>query len=102
MYITVLCKVVDNYGDIGVAWRLCRHLARIQSQYKICLVVDDFEAFEVVAGEGYHLLAGGVCLLVGAALYGVGKKKRYFHAIFHVFIDIGLTIFFIGINKYCM
>ena len=52
MYITVLCKVVDNYGDIGVAWRLCRHLARIQSQYKICLVVDDFEAFEVVAGEG--------------------------------------------------
>ena len=45
MYITVLCKVVDNFGDIGVAWRLCRRLAKIQSKYKICLVVDDLEAF---------------------------------------------------------
>ena len=45
MYITVLCKVVDNYGDIGVAWRLCRRLAKIQNQYKICLVVDDFDSF---------------------------------------------------------
>ena len=53
MYITVLCRVVDNYGDIGFAWRLCRRLAKIQSQYKICLVLDDFEAFEkiVIASE---------------------------------------------------
>ncbi len=48
MYITVLCKVVDNYGDIGVAWRMCRRLAKIQSQYKICLVVDDFETFSKI------------------------------------------------------
>ena len=52
MYITVLCKVVDNYGDIGVAWRLCRHLARIQSQYKICLVVDDLDAFAKIEERG--------------------------------------------------
>jgi len=45
MYITILCKVVDNFGDIGVAWRLCRRLTKIQSKYKICLVVDDLEAF---------------------------------------------------------
>ena len=45
MYITILCKVVDNFGDIGVAWRLCRRLAKIQSKYEICLVVDDLEAF---------------------------------------------------------
>ena len=48
MYITVLCKVVDNYGDIGVAWRMCRRLAKIQSQYKICVVVDDFETFSKI------------------------------------------------------
>ena len=45
MYITVLCKVVDNYGDIGTAWRLCHRLAKIQSQYKLCLIVDDFDSF---------------------------------------------------------
>ena len=48
MYITVLCKVVDNFGDIGVAWRLCRRLSKIQSKYKICLVVDDLESFSKI------------------------------------------------------
>ena len=48
MYITVLCKVVDNFGDIGVAWRLCRRLTKIQSKYKICLIVDDLEAFSKI------------------------------------------------------
>ena len=50
MYITVLCKVVDNFGDIGTAWRLCRRLAKIQSTYKICLVVDDMDAFSLITG----------------------------------------------------
>ncbi len=48
MQITVLCKVVDNFGDIGVAWRLCRRLTKIQSKYKICLVVDDWESFSKI------------------------------------------------------
>ena len=51
MYITILCKVVDNFGDIGVAWRLCRRLAKIQSKYKICLVVDDLEAFSKIESD---------------------------------------------------
>ncbi len=60
------------------------------------------KAFAVLPrGAFLCLLTGGTCLLLGAALYGVGKKKRYFHAVFHVFIDIGLTVFFIGIRKYC-
>ena len=48
MHISVLCKVVDNFGDIGVAWRLCRRLAKIQSKYKINLIVDDLEAFSKI------------------------------------------------------
>lgn len=48
MYITVLCRVVDNFGDIGVAWRLCRRLSKIQSKYKICLIVDNFDSFSKI------------------------------------------------------
>ena len=48
MYITVLCKVVDNYGDIGVAWRMCRRLKKLNPQNTISLIVDDFEAFSVI------------------------------------------------------
>ena len=60
------------------------------------------KAFKVLPKDAfYHLLLGGAFLLLGAALYGIGKKKKYFHAVFHVFIDIGLTVFFLGIQKYC-
>ena len=51
MYITVLCKVVDNLGDIGVAWRMCRRLAKIQSKYKICLVVDNLVSFNRICDD---------------------------------------------------
>ena len=48
MYITVLCKVVDNYGDIGVCWRMCRRLKKIAPQNTISLVVDNFDTFEKI------------------------------------------------------
>ena len=51
MHITVLCKVVDNYGDIGVAWRMSRRLKKIAPQNTISLVVDDFKTFSVIASE---------------------------------------------------
>ena len=37
----------------------------------------------------WWLLAGGVAYTVGAVLYGKGKKKRYFHSLFHIFVDLG-------------
>ena len=48
MHITVLCKVVDNYGDIGVCWRMCRRLKKIAPQNTISLVVDNFESFNKI------------------------------------------------------
>ncbi len=48
--ITVLCKVVDNFGDIGVVWRLCRVLLENDSLLKINLVVDDLKAFSCIWG----------------------------------------------------
>lgn len=46
--ITILCKVVDNFGDIGVVWRLCRELRKKDSSLKINLVVDDLKAFSCI------------------------------------------------------
>lgn len=60
------------------------------------------KTFKILPIDAFlHLLSGGAFLLTGAALYGIGKKKRYIHAVFHVFIDIGLAIFFFGIKKHC-
>ena len=45
MYITVLCKVVDNYGDIGVCWRMCRRIKKLNPQNTISLIVDNLVSF---------------------------------------------------------
>ena len=50
MEITILCKVVDNYGDIGVAYRLARRLQKI-SKENINLIVDDLQAFNKICNS---------------------------------------------------
>lgn len=42
--------------------------------------------------NGFFLLVGGgVVYSIGAILYGIGKKKRYIHSVFHFFV-IGASI----------
>ena len=45
------------------------------------------------------LLGGGIVYSIGAVIYGVGKKKKYFHSIFHFFVLIGAVMMFISV--YC-
>jgi hypothetical protein len=40
----IFCTVIDNYGDIGIAWRLARGLAR-EHGLDVRLWVDDLQAF---------------------------------------------------------
>ena len=44
-----------------------------------------------------YLLAGGISYTVGAILYGVGKKHRYMHSVFHVFVVAGSVLQFVCI-----
>lgn len=56
-----------------------------------------------VETNGVILLAtGGIAYTIGAILYGVGKKKKYFHSIFHLFILLGTILQFIAILFYVM
>ncbi len=41
----IFCKVIDNYGDIGIAWRLARGLVR-EHGLPVRLWVDDLHAFQ--------------------------------------------------------
>ena len=43
------------------------------------------------------LLAGGIAYTIGAVLYGIGVKKRYFHSVFHFFCMIGTALHFFSI-----
>lgn len=45
--IDLFCRVVDNYGDIGVCWRLARQLVTDQN-CAVRLIVDDLEVFHKI------------------------------------------------------
>ena len=43
--LAIFCKVVDNYGDIGICWRLARQL-RDEHGVAVTLWVDDLASFQ--------------------------------------------------------
>ena len=50
----------------------------------------------------YLLLIGGVLYTVGAIIYGIGKKKKYMHSVFHVFCLLASVCFFLSIYIYVL
>lgn len=61
------------------------------------------QAKQVLTAPGYaFLLAGGVTYTIGAILYGIGSKKRWFHSVFHIFVVLGSTLQLICILFYVL
>ena len=54
------------------------------------------------AGCFWLLLGGGVAFTIGAVLYGAGKKKKWMHSVFHIFVVIGTVLQFFAIYFYVM
>ncbi len=48
------------------------------------------------------LILGGVSYTVGAVIYGLGKKRRYMHSIFHLFVVLGSLLQFFSILFYML
>ena len=56
------------------------------------------QILEVLGPVGFGwILAGGISYTVGAILYGIGAKRRYFHSVFHVFVVVGTVCQAIGV-----
>jgi len=48
----------------------------------------------------YLLLAGGIVYTIGAIFYGLGKKKKYMHSVFHIFVLVASILQFFSIFFY--
>jgi len=48
----------------------------------------------------YLLVAGGIVYTIGAIFYGVGKKIKYMHSVFHFFVLAGSILHFFAILLY--
>ena len=59
------------------------------------------QAIICLTTPGFFLtLAGGIVYTIGAVLYGIGNKQRWFHSIFHIFVVIGSLLQMLAIVLY--
>jgi hemolysin III len=76
----------------------------------ICYIVMGWSAIiavkPIVRALGWAgsalLLAGGISYTIGSILYVIGKKKKYAHSVFHVFVLLGSLFHFFCIVFYVL
>ena len=117
----VLCALRLVHGPLawtifGIEWGLAVlavtltaiDLRKYQAFSMICYIVMGWcivIAYEYVVpaftATGFALLlTGGILYTMGAILYGIGKKHKYFHGIFHLFVLLGSFFQFLCIVLY--
>ena len=68
-----------------------------------CIIIFIRPTLEVLTTGGtVLLLLGGVAYTIGSILYAIGKKHRYMHSIFHLFVLAGSILHFFMILFYVM
>jgi hemolysin III len=57
-----------------------------------------------VLGTGFFvmMLMGGVVYTIGAVFYGFGRKRRYMHSVFHIFVDVASILHSVAIIVFVM
>jgi hemolysin III len=66
-----------------------------------CGVIAVVPLFEAVALAGIlWTLAGGIAYTVGAVFYAFGRKVKYIHSVWHLFVILGSVLQFIAILFY--
>lgn len=83
---------VDKYSKISV-------FCHLLSGWCVCFFIRPLIANASV-NCFWFILAGGVSYSIGALLYWLGKKKRYMHSVFHVFVLAGSVLQWLAIYLY--
>ena len=66
-----------------------------------CIILAIVPLFRYLDPAGFWwLLAGGVAYTVGAIFYGFGRKVKYIHSIWHLFVLLGSILQFVSILVY--
>lgn len=68
-----------------------------------CIVFAFKTTIKAIPAKGLLLLLlGGISYTLGAVLYGLGKKIKYMHSVFHLFVVLGSILHFFVILIYVM
>ena len=81
-------RVFSMICYIGMGWAIAPFMTQIRF---------------VLGPQGFlFLLLGGIAYTVGAILYGIGSKRPWFHAAFHIFVILGSILQFLAIYFYAI
>lgn len=102
----------------GIVWACCAvgvtltavDLKRFQVFSMICYIVMGWlivfmvkPVLDIMPLAAFMwLLAGGVSYTIGSVLYGIGKKHKWMHSIFHLFVLLGSMLQFVCVLFYIM
>jgi hemolysin III len=78
---SMICYILMGWGIIAV--------------YKQAIAALTLQGFAL-------LLTGGILYTIGAVLYGIGKKRKYMHNVFHIFVVLGSVFQFFAIVFYAL
>lgn len=107
-----------GWGLLGLEWSLAILAATLTAidlkKYNIfsmiCYIAMGWgiifflpQAITVLTKPGFLLLlSGGIAYTVGAILYGIGSKTRWFHSVFHIFVVLGSSLQAMAIFLYVL
>ena len=61
------------------------------------------QAMQALTFPGFLLLLlGGIAYTVGSVLYGLGKRRKWMHSVFHIFVDLGALLQFFCVLFYAI
>lgn len=95
VWAAAICGI--SFNAISVRkFRKLSMILYIATGWAVIFSVKTLIATVAMAGI-WLLLAGGVLYTIGAVLYGIGKKKKYMHSVFHFLALGGSVCHFISI-----
>ena len=105
----VLFGIVSALSTIGIIFNAINmHSKTVKTLSMICYLGEGWcvifavdKLIKVITWSGFSLLlAGGIIYTIGAIFYGIGKKKKYIHSVFHLFCLFGTILQFLSILFY--
>ena len=105
----VLFSVVAFLTLLGIVFTLI-NMERFQTAAVICqllsgwsILIGASDLLNTAGVQGFvWMIAGGVLYSIGAILYGMGKRRMYFHSVFHVFCLLGTFCHFWAIYQFIL
>ena len=105
----VLFSVVAFLTLLGIVFTVI-NMERFQTAAVICqllsgwsILIGASDLLNTAGVQGFvWMIAGGVLYSIGAILYGMGKRRMYYHSVFHVFCLLGTFCHFWAIYQFIL